>query len=214
MRSSPPHLRSARINSFAEASEALARHRETSEPSAQSMLFEAARWWASTGSERAQPLYQELVAVAEGDVRDRARMELAHGLRRAGELVAALVGYEAVLLDPVVSRTRRDAATWWFARTCELSGDVPTAERTWRRLALKGRDPCMRVRAWDRLGCSQLTRGDVVGARGVLKECEYDCAVFADEATPLGARVRRAIGSMTLRKRIAVSTQQKKALHK
>ena len=192
----------------------LARHKDTTESSAQALLFEAARWWASIGSERAQLLYQELVADAEGDLRDRARMELAHGLRRTDELGGALTSYEAILLDPAASRTRRDAATWWFARTCELSGDVPTAERTWRRLALEGRDPCMRVRAWDRLGCSQLTRGELFSARSTLQECEHDSTVFGDEATPLGARVRKAIESMTLRRRIAVSTRQKKALHK
>jgi tetratricopeptide (TPR) repeat protein len=167
------------------------------------LLLEAARWWSAAKDARAQLLWQELVADGDRDTSARARLELAHMMRRVGDLVQAIAAYEALALDVAMARPRRDSAMWWCGRTYELLGDIEAAERTWTRLAHQARDPCLRVRAWDRLGRSYLARGALKNAREAALQCVQESAEFSAESTPLGARVRAAIGSMTLRRRLA-----------
>lgn len=201
------HERDACRTRLARACEALAAHPSSSRQEANLLRFEAARWWSAAGEQRAQVLWRELVDGASGDVRRRALLELGHVARRGGELSLALERYEGVGADARASARRRDEARWWCARTHELRGCTDEAERSWLWLAREASDPCMRVRAWDRLGCSLLARDESARALEVLASCELSSAASRAECTPTGARVRASFESMTLRRRLEGTTR-------
>ena len=206
------HERDASRARLARACEALAAHPLTPRDEAAALRFEAARWWSAAGAQRAQVLWQALVDSAEGDsaegdVRRRSQLALGHVARRVGELPLALERYEDVALDARASAKRRDEARWWCARTHELRGDVDEAERAWSRLAYDAWDPCTRVRALDRLGCSLLARGALERARETLSRCELASAPWRAEHTPTGVRVRASFDSMVLRRRLEGTTR-------
>ena len=178
------------------------------------LLAEAARWWSSAGNERGAQLWRQLAEPAWGEISGRARLELAHHLRRQGAHEEALHGYSELALDSKATHSMRDRARWWCARTHELLGEQAQARRAWLALALDAGDACMRVRAWDRLGCSYLAQGESQRAREILARCERECMREGSERTPTGERVRAALASMTVRRRLAAQEQSKKALPK
>ena len=75
-------------------------------------------------------------------------------------------------------------------------GRVLEARRVWRRVADTAQDPLDRIRAFDELGLSWLSSGDLEAAAGVLDACRNTLASIAREVTVRGARVRRALTGM------------------
>ena len=137
---------------------------------------------------------------AESGFRARARLELGHLARRAGDHGEALAQYLAVLSDPEACGHERDEALFWTGRVHAANGDEAGARREWEEVAEGALDPVLRVRAYDELGLAWLRRGDAPAAAGEWNRCLFALADEALEETETGARVRAALeGSRTLR---------------
>jgi len=166
-------------------------------------LFRAGELLRAAGDSRAQGVFEELVENGgRGDLRDRARLEVAHLARRNGDLDAALAGYETLALDPQSERGRREEAARWCATTLGLAGRRADAERWWSRLAHRARSTHLRVTAWDRLALAALEEGDVEGARAIVERCD---ASFADAALQHGRHAQAlsaALERMTSRRKL------------
>jgi tetratricopeptide (TPR) repeat protein len=136
----------------------------------------------------------------ESAFRARARLELGHLARRAGDHGEALAQYLATLSDPEACGHERDEALFWTGRVHAAEEDEAEARRAWEQVAEEALDPVMRVRAFDELGLAWLRRGDAPAAAGEWNRCLRALADDAREETETGARVRAALeGARTLR---------------
>jgi tetratricopeptide (TPR) repeat protein len=162
--------------------------------------FRAGRLLAA--SDREEEALSELrLAVVHGggtEFRERGMLEVAHVLRRRGDVTAALDAYHAVASDAHTEPGTRREAWWWTGELQRSRGAVEAARRAYRRVAEERGDPRRRVEAYDRLGLLHLEEGDLEAAAGVLHACRTALDGVARELTKQGARVRRALRSMRL----------------
>lgn len=126
----------------------------------------------------------------------RARLELGHVRRRAGDAEGALVAYEGALFDPATPVAERDTAWFWRGRVLEDLGRHDEARRSWTVVAERGCDPPLCVRAYDRLARSRIRAGDEREAARVVTRCRSRLEARAAEATELGRRTRSALARM------------------
>ena len=126
----------------------------------------------------------------------RAGLQIGHVHRRAGRPAPALDAYLGVVRDARARADYRDEAWIWIGVLWSDAGRIEDARRAWRGVARGARDPVDRIHAFDRLAMSWLACDDLEAAAGVLDECRRAMARRTAEATPLGARTRRALGRM------------------
>lgn len=126
----------------------------------------------------------------------RARLELAHLLRRTKQLERALAEFEALAALPQAPQDRRDEAGLFAGKVQHELGNRAQACRTWQRLASQAADPLDRIQAWDWLVQDLVDAQDLEGAAGMLERAREALAPIAAEETKLGERVRNAMQRM------------------
>jgi hypothetical protein len=126
----------------------------------------------------------------------RARLELAHLLRRGDQRERALAEFEALAMLSKAPQNRRDEAGLWAGRLQHDMGLRAQACRTWHRLAEQAEDPMDRIQAWDWLVQDLLDARDLEGAAGMLERAREALAPQAAEETKQGERVRNAMQRM------------------
>jgi tetratricopeptide (TPR) repeat protein len=126
----------------------------------------------------------------------RARLELAHLLRRLKQNERALAEFEALVGLSKAPQDRRDEAGLWAGRVQHDSGQRAQACRTWQRLAGQAADPIDRIQAWDWLVQDLVEAADLEGAAGMLERAREALGDVAAEETKLGERVRNALQRM------------------
>jgi tetratricopeptide (TPR) repeat protein len=126
----------------------------------------------------------------------RARLELAHLLRRTKQLERALAEFEALAALPRAPQDRRDEAGLWSGKVQHDLGLRAQACRTWQRVAEQAVDPIDRIQAWDWLVDDLVDARDLEGAAGMLERAREALAPVAAEETKLGERVRNAMQRM------------------
>jgi len=131
-----------------------------------------------------------------GPFHARGVLEIGHLQRRLGRAREALDAYEELYAGDGVPRAVRDEATLWAGRVHQQAGRTEEARRLWERAAREAEDPVQRVRAYDELALVLIERGDLEGAAGMLERSRRALHEVAQERTPLGERVRGALGRM------------------
>lgn len=126
----------------------------------------------------------------------RARLELAHLLRRTKQLERALAEFEALAALARAPQDRRDEAGLFAGKVQHELGLRAQACRTWQRLAEQAADPLDRIQAWDWLVQDLIDAKDLDGAAGMLERAREALAPIAAEETKLGERVRNAMQRM------------------
>jgi len=126
----------------------------------------------------------------------RARLELAHLLRRGDQRERALAEFEALAMLNKAPQNRRDEAGLWAGRVQHDLGLRAQACRTWQRLAQQAEDPIDRIQAWDWLVQDLVDARDLEGAAGMLERAREALAAQAAEETKQGERVRNALQRM------------------
>lgn len=134
----------------------------------------------------------------ESDFRARARLEIGHLHRRAARWREALAAYLDAAADPRAGAARVEDAWSWAGTAWKALGRVEEARDAWRRVAERGTDADLRIRAYDELGLSYVETDELEGAAGVLDRCLCALSEKALEETEEGERVRNALLRMRL----------------
>lgn len=134
---------------------------------------------------------------AKSEFRSRARIELGHLARRAGELAQAQALFEVVALDAGAAARWRDEASLAIGRLHAATVRHADARRWLRRVAEQSGDVLLRVRAYDAWAITYVDEDDVEAAAGVLALARNALDDVAQEATELGERVAAALERMS-----------------
>lgn len=133
----------------------------------------------------------------------RARLELAHLDRRAGELERALEILHGLVEDPRTEPSIADDARLWWGSCAARLGRFDAARRAWSGVAKHAVDPRERVVAYDCIGLAWLEEGALDRAQETLEQAHRDLAPFSLERSATGERVRRALELMRIARRLA-----------
>jgi tetratricopeptide (TPR) repeat protein len=140
----------------------------------------------------------------------RAGIELGRLQRRAGRSVRALDWFESVVLDATAHWRWREEAALECGRTYAAAGGSDEARRWLRRIAERGEDALLRVRAYDAWALTYVDDGDVEAAVGVLAIARGALAEVAIEETELGRRVASALERMRCIARIEAAVASRR----
>lgn len=150
--------------------------------------------------EAAQSEFRQAEELGRGTpFRARARLEIAHLQRRAGDARAALEEYLGVAGDPSAEQQHRDEAWLWAGRTWQAEGRIDDARRAWKGVAEGEGHPLDRLQAFDELGLSWIDAGDLEQARASVAACLAALEPAAAEESELGCRTRSALHLMRTR---------------
>ena len=133
----------------------------------------------------------------------RGGLELAHLHRRHARLLDALAAYAAVTEMEDIDREYTDRARNWKGTVEARLGRHSEARRSWEQVARHGAGALERIDALDRWADSLVDAQDLEAAAGVLELCSSSLHAVADEETPFGLRVRKALGRMGSVSRLA-----------
>lgn len=148
--------------------------------------------------EAARAAFAKVVSLGvDRNLSARALYETAHLHRRAKELEKAIQAYRRVATEFADETSTRDDSLYWIGMIHSQAREFGKAREAWRAVADRGADAMDRVRAFDRIAGTYIKENKPAEASHIIEEAKTALHESASEPTSKGARVKKAIESMS-----------------